>query len=651
MLQQYPVLWTPSDDIKASSNLTKYRTWLKENHGLEFTDYEEMWQWSVDNISPFWESISSYFNVIWHHPYSKVLIDNGMPNVEWFKEGQLNYAEHILRNRTDKRPIIQFKNEVGESSLSWTEFEDRVKDVQQYMIDNGIGIGDRVAAYMPHIPEALICFVAANALGAIWSSCSPDFGEETVVQRFSQITPKLLIAVDGYRYHGKQYDRRGTIDKIRDRIPSIEYTLFIPYLNSESVLDNTVKYSDLFGRHLAEIKIVPVDFDHPIWVVYSSGTTGKPKPITHSHGGALLEHLKYMPFHNDVKSGENYFWFTTTGWIMWNISMSSLLAGAVYVVFDGSPGYPNLDELWKWAERLPIHHFGTSPSFLSACKNEGIDMSKNFNLTDLVSLSSTGAPLTEELFDWVYKQLPDVWLVSMSGGTDVATAFIGGNPEKPVRRGLIQCRSLGVALYAYDGNGKQISEGLGEMVIAKPMPSMPIYFWNDKGNVRYKSSYFEVFPNQWRHGDWIIIAEDGSLIVQGRSDSTLNRKGIRIGTAEIYNVVDHLNGVKDSIVLNFDKNGRDVMPLFVVLEDSSELTEELIKQIKSSIRDKCSPRHVPDSVHVIKEVPYTLSGKKMEVPLKKLFMGFDIDTALNRDAMRNPEAIKEFISFSKDGTF
>ncbi len=646
MLQQYPILWKPTEEQKNDSNLRKYQNWLSENKGLDFSDYEELWQWSVDELAEFWESISLFFEVIWHKPYDSILVDNGMPDVKWFTGGQLNYAEHILRNRTDERPILQFKNEQTEYSMSWSAFEQRVKDVQAFMMEAGISKGDRVAAYLPHIPEALICFVAASALGAIWSSCSPDFGEETVVQRFSQISPKLLITVDGYQYQGKQYDRTETVNRIRERIPSLESTLFIPYIDSQSQFDNAVNYQDIEATGLDEVKIVPLDFDHPIWVVYSSGTTGKPKPITHSHGGALLEHLKYMPLHNDVNTGDNYFWFTTTGWIMWNISMSSILAGAVYVMYEGSPGFPGLDVLWRWAEKLPIHHFGTSPSFLSACKKEGMDLRKDLKLDKMISLSSTGAPLTEELFEWVYTQLPDVWLVSMSGGTDVATAFVGGNVRKEVRRGLIQSRALGVALYAYNGNGEQIQESLGEMVIAKPMPSMPIYFWNDENQKRYKSSYFEIFPNQWRHGDWIIIANDGSLIVQGRSDSTLNRKGIRIGTAEIYNVVDNLPEVSDSIVLNFDKDGKDIMPLFVVLEEGVALTEDLTKKIRTEIRQKCSPRHVPDSVQSIKEVPYTLSGKKMEVPLKKLFMGFDIDKALNRDAMRNPDSIEEFIAIA-----
>jgi acetoacetyl-CoA synthetase len=567
-----------------------------------------------------------------------------MPNAKWFAGGSLNYAEHIFGNKTDERPALRFYNETGNLDLSWDDLEQQVIAMQSWLVSRGVGQGDRVAAYLPNIPEAIVCFLAANGLGAVWSCCSPDFGVETVIERFAQIEPKVLIVCDGYRYNGKPHDRLAVASQLRTALPTVKSVALVPYLNSTVTLPDTALYSEICGGDRAQKNIIftPVPFDHPIWVLYSSGTTGRPKAITHSHGGVLLEHLKYMAFHNDAKAGENFFWFTTTGWMMWNFLQASMLVGAVPVLFDGSPSYPSLDRLWEIAGELPLHHFGTSAPYLTACMKRGLEPKNIANLSALRSIGSTGAPLPPEAFDWVYDSIKeDIWLCSMSGGTDVCTAFVGGVPNRPVRRGMIQGRALGCALHAFDEAGTQVQGELGEMVITQPMPSMPIYFWNDPDNERYRASYFADYPGQWRHGDWIKIEADGQLIIQGRSDATLNRKGVRIGTAEIYRVLDQIPGLADSLVLNLERpDGSDYMPLYVVTPDG--LTDELKTAINHELKTQCSPRHVPDVIILAPDIPYTLSGKKMEVPVKKILLGMDVSKSLNRDAVRNPAALDWF---------
>ncbi|MCL4113954.1 UNVERIFIED_CONTAM: hypothetical protein GTU68_035257 [Idotea baltica] len=490
--------------------------------------------------------------------------------------------------------------------------------------------------------------MAVNSLGAIWSCCSPDFGSETIFERFSQIEPVLLIAVDGYWYNRKSYSILSTSKHLKSQIPSIRETILIPYLDKDAIAKDTHRLQE--SDEISEIHFESVPFSHPIWVLYSSGTTGKPKAITHSHGGVLLEHLKYLSLHNDVKVGENFFWFSTTGWMMWNFLQASLLVGATPVLYDGSPANPDLHILWKLAEQLPIHHFGTSAPYLTTLMKHGLIPGKEHNLSNLRTVGSTGSPLPPEIFHWVYEAIgEEIWLCSMSGGTDVCTAFVGGCIEKPVYEGRIQGRSLGCALSAYTDEGLPIKNELGEMVIDQPMPSMPINFWNDPGDERYLASYFQYFPGKWRHGDWIKIFEDGSLVIQGRSDATLNRKGIRIGTAEIYNAMDQLDEVKDCLIINIEKpNGNDVMPLFVSLPSLQVLSEELKAKINDFLKSKCSPRHVPDTIIQVSDIPYTLSGKKMEVPVKRLFTKHISSKPMDYGAMRNPEAMKEFAALSED---
>lgn len=648
------VLWTPTPQFIEQSNLKKFEDWLSINKNLTFENYHKLWKWSITNIESFWECLWQYFDIKSHSPYKAVLSSHLMPGAKWFEGSTLNYSEHIFRQKRQGQTALYFKNEhTSITALNWDELEHQVSCVQQFLIGHGIKKGDCVAGYLPNIPEAIIVFLAVNSLGAIWTCCSPDFGVNTVIDRFEQVAPKLLFAVDGYQYNGKKNGRTSEIDQIRNGIGSIENVVLIPYLEDfqeETHLENSWSWAGILNETPPPLHFTPVEFSHPIWVLYSSGTTGKPKAITHSHGGVLLEHLKYMHFHNDVKKGENFFWFTTTGWMMWNFLQASMLAGAVPVLYDGSPAYHNLSTLWQLAEQLPIHHFGTSAPYLTACMKKGLTPGIDSNLKALRSIGSTGAPLPPETFEWVYQHVsPNVWLCSMSGGTDVCTAFVGGCPEVPVYKGAIQARALGCALYAYDEQGNKIHGSLGEMVIEQPMPSMPVYFWNDPKNERYKSSYFEKYEGKWCHGDWINIFDNGSLVIQGRSDATLNRKGIRIGTAEIYAVLDNMEGIKDSLVVDLEKpNGDDVMVLFAVLKPETDI-EELFRKIKGELKEKCSPRHVPDRIVTINDIPYTLSGKKMEIPVKKILMGMDASKNINPDTVRNPEAMDQFKKLA--GTF
>jgi len=456
-----------------------------------------------------------------------------------------------------------------------------------------------------------------------------------------------LIAVDGYHYAGKLFDRKKEVQQITEKLNTLQCTVLLPNIANTFQLDisNTIDWASVLAQKSSDVHFEPVSFSHPIWVLYSSGTTGKPKAITHSHGGVLMEHLKYMSFHNDAKAGEHFFWFTTTGWMMWNFLQASMLVGAVPVLYDGSPGFPDLNTLWKLSEELPIQHFGTSAPYLTACMNKDLEPGKNFDLSALRSIGSTGAPLPAEAFDWIYKSVKsDLWLCSMSGGTDVCTAFVGGCPLEPVYQGHIQCRCLGCAMQAYDENGDAVIGDLGEMIVEKPMPSMPIFFWNDQDYKRYEASYFEEYTGKWRHGDWIKIFTDGSLVIQGRSDATLNRKGIRIGTAEIYSVLEAMPDLNDSLILNLEQeDGTDIMPLFIVLKQGCTFTDSLKNEIKENLKTQCSPRHIPDKIIEVPYIPYTLSGKKMEVPVKKILMGMDISKSMNRDAVRNPEALDFFV--------
>ncbi len=650
------IRWRPTPAGMQRSHLQQYMQWLEREKKLVFENYHALWKWSAEQIADFWESQQAYFQVILHTPYQQVLKGDEMPHYQWFEGGTLNYAEHIFRQKNAAHPAILFQSERHQlTEISWAGLEWQTAAMAQYFRQSGVQPGDRIAAYLPNSPHAMVAVLAAMSIGAVWSSCSPDFGAASVADRFVQIEPKVLIAVDGYSYGGKMFDKRETLHELCGLLPTVQHVLFIPYLDESAGFEcdgkTVISWNEVIENHAdAPLSFLPVPFDHPLWVLYSSGTTGVPKAITHSQGGNLLEHLKYTHLHNDIHPGERFFWFSTTGWMMWNFTLASMLAGATIVLYDGSPGFPDLNVLWELAEKTGIEHFGTSAPFLVSCMKAALEPGRQFDLSRLRSIGSTGSPLPPEAFAWVYEHVKsDVWLSSMAGGTDVCTAWVGGNPLLPVYQGEIQCRCLGCAMESWDENGHPVPVGeVGEMVVTQPMPSMPVFFWNDPDGSKYHNSYFDTFPGVWRHGDWIQITERDSLVILGRSDATLNRQGVRIGTAEIYRALDAIPEIKDCLIINLEyADGTDWMPLFVTLTPNAALNDDLKKRINTTLRTAYSPRHVPDAIIEIPDIPYTISGKKMETPVKKILQHKPLDKAYNRDSMRNPEAMDFFIAMAK----
>ena len=647
------LLWEPSEEFKENANISRYMEWLKREKGLSFSDYGELWEWSVSEVEEFWASIWEYFNVKASKPYSRVLNSREMPGYKWFEGAELNYAEHVFRNAHPDEPAVLHQSETRSlGTVTWRELQEKVGALAAGLEELGVERGDRVVAYLPNVPEALIAFLACASLGAVWSSCSPDFGLGSVVDRFTQIEPKVLFAVDGYRYGGKDYDRTEVVAKLQEEMPTLEKTVVLPYLAEEpdtSGLDNVVFWDELLSGHEgAQLRFEQVPFDHPLWVLYSSGTTGLPKAIVQGHGGILLEHLKKVHLHIDLGPDDKFFWFTTTGWMMWNVLVSGLLSGSTILTYDGNLGYPDMNTLWEFAQETGMTCFGTSAGYLTACMNSGIEPGRDFDLSALKSVGSTGSPLPPEGFDWVYENVKeDLWLFSTSGGTDLCTAFVGGCPLLPVKSGELQCRSLGAKVEAFDEEGNSLVDEVGELVITEPMPSMPLYLWNDPDDERLRESYFDVFPGVWRHGDWIKIKPEGSAVIYGRSDSTINRGGVRMGTSEIYRAVEAVPEVTDSLVVDIRKDGEDFMPLFVVLEEDAELDDDLIDRIKKSIRDTTSPRHVPDEILSVPDVPRTLNGKKLEVPVKKILSGTPPEDAASRDSLSNPDSLDDFAELAR----
>ena len=644
------LLWEPSAERMAGSNISRYMAWLAAERGLRFDRYDDLWQWSVDDLEGFWASIWDYFEVGPGSSYEGVLEAPGMPGAHWFPGAALNYAEFALRRRDDDPALIAGSESGALSSVSYRELRERVGAVAAGLRRLGVGRGDSVAALMPNIPETVIAFLAASSLGAIWSACSPEFGVTSIVDRFRQIEPKVLLAVDGYRYGGRAFPRLDAVSDIQDKLPGLERTVVLPYLAEApdlSGLESTMLWDELESEP-GELVFERVPFDHPLWVLYSSGTTGLPKPIVHGHGGILLEHLKVLSLHIEIGQGDRFFWFTTTGWMMWNFLIGGLLHGATAVMYDGDPSYPDMNALWRFADEAGVTYFGTAAPFIYACMKAGVEPARDFDTSRIKSLGSTGSPLSPEGFAWVYDKVgPDLLLGSFSGGTDLCTGFVGSCDLLPVYAGEIQCRCLGASVEAFDADGRPVVDEVGELVITRPMPSMPIYFWNDVGRRRYHESYFDLYPGVWRHGDWVRVTERGTCVIYGRSDSTLNRGGVRMGTSEFYRVVEGMDEVLDSLVVDtggFEGGGR--LLLFVVLREGVELDDGLRAAIARRLRSDLSPRHAPDEIYGIESVPKTLNNKKLEVPVKRILSGEPPSQAISMDAMSNPESLEFFVGLA-----
>ena len=654
------LLWEPSAAFAQRTRLHEYMRWLADVRGVEAADYAELWRWSVADIESFWSSIAEYFGVRFDEPPTAVLGRRAMPGAQWFPGATLSYPEHVLRGHDDAAVAIRHASELRPlAAMTWGELRALTARIQSGLRALGVGRGDRVAAYMPNIPETVAAFLATAGLGAIWSSCSPDFGARSVADRFAQIEPKVLLAVDGYRYGGRDHDRRAVAGEIHEQVGGTLVRL--------GHLGGSGWQSGFLGPQDAALELTPVAFDHPLWILYSSGTTGLPKAIVHGHGGILLEHLKKLNLHLDARAGDRVFWFTTTGWMMWNFLVGALLTPASIVLYDGSPGSPTLDRLWELAAEAQITCFGTSAAYISACMKAGVAPAAGRDLGALRSVGSTGSPLLPEGFAWIYDELgAGVWLYSTSGGTDVCTAFVGGCPLEPVHEGELQARSLGADVQAFDEQGRSLIGAVGELVIAQPMPSMPVSFWKDPGGERMREAYFDTYPGVWRHGDWIEITSRGSAIIYGRSDSTINRGGVRMGTSEIYRAVLALDEVLDALVVDvpgphppsrrhrrwmttrrWQGSHESWMALFVVLREGLALDEELRRAIARRVREDCSPRHVPDEIVAIAEVPRTLSGKILEVPVKRILGGTPAAQAASRDALANPAALDWFVDFAR----
>jgi acetoacetyl-CoA synthetase len=651
------VLWEPDRKTVRDARMTRFMSWLAGRGGPEFGGYADLWQWSVTEAAQFWTAIWDYFEVLGDRGDGPVLAGDTMPDVRWFPGATLNYARNGLRTAwtdPDRTALIYDSERSRAGRLSYAQLAAEVARVARGLRDLGVRRGDRVAALLPNVPEAVIGLLAAASLGAIWSSCSPDFGARSVIDRFAQIEPKVLIACDGYGYGGKEFSRAAMVDEVVAALPGLAGLVLVDLIGADRSANSAVRWEDLgAGEDHREPEFEEVPFDHPLWVVYSSGTTGLPKPIMHGHGGIVLEHLKALSMHQDLRPGDVFTWYTTTGWMMWNYLVSGLLAGATIVLYDGSATYPATDRLWRLAAEHQVSYLGLGAPYLVACMKAELAPGQEADLSALRGIGSTGSPLPPEAFGWVYQRVKqDLLLGSFSGGTDVCTGFVGPSPLLPVRAGVISGRCLGAAVEAYDDDGKPVIGEVGELVITKPMPSMPVGFWNDPDGTRYRESYFDTYPGVWRHGDWIEVRPDGGCIIYGRSDATLNRGGVRMGTSEFYRVAEALPEVGDSLVVDtgrLDTSGRGAegrLILFVVPAAGCELDDDLRTRLRAALRTQLSPRHVPDEIHQVPGIPRTLSGKKLEIPVRKILLGTDPERAADPNALADPDVLKYFGRFS-----
>jgi len=639
------ILWEPEPAFARRTNVAAFMKWL-ERKGLPFRSYDELWRWSVDDLEGFWGSVWKYFDV--SDADYPVLQDRRMPGAKWFDGSEVNFATRILEGSIDGTAIISKSERRNLKTLSWQELRKRTSALASRLKSMGVGRGDRVAAYLPNTPEAVVAFLACASIGAIWSCCSPDFGAPAVLDRFSQIEPKILFAADGYSYGGQWFDRGGEVSSIKAALPSLKAVIGVQGNPGAAPIPGSVSWGDVVaGKESVELESLP--FDHPLWILYSSGTTGLPKPIVHGHGGILVEMLKGLSLHNDLRPADRFFWFTTTGWMMWNYLVGGLLHGATLVLYNGSPLFPDKNALWDLIDKTGTSFMGGSAAYFSACMKANLSPGSSHELKKLRGIGSTGSPLSPETFEWVYSAVKsEVWLASISGGTDVCAPFVGGCPILPVHSGEIQCRVLGAKVEAYDEQGQSVVGKVGELVLTEPLPSMPLYLWGDEDGSRYRDSYFSYFPGVWRHGDWIEITRRGTCIIYGRSDATIKRQGVRIGTSEVYRAVESIPEVSDSMAVELEGARQEgELVLFVTLAPGRKLDPELEAKIRARIRNDISPRHVPDEVIETPGIPRTLSGKKLEVPVKRILMGDDPSNVVNRDSLADPGVLDFYVELAK----
>ena len=646
------ILWKPSAKRKNSSSMKCFMDWLRDDRDLSFADFNELWEWSVNDLEGFWKSIWDYFGLRSSTTFSKVLDEEKMPGASWFKGANVNIVGEIFKDYQEIRDntAISFRSEtLGDGVLTWEELISKTNSLVIKFKELGVQKGDRVVAILPNTPHSLISFCATASIGAIWSLCAPDMGENAILDRFKQIKPKVLICQDSYVYAGKIINKVNSLRNIIKKLPSLSDTILVK-IKDNSLTKKQLEWNNIMRlRGETEIEMLP--FDHPLWIVYSSGTTGNPKPIVHGHGGILIEMTK-QSLHMDITKNDHFCWLTSSGWIMWNVQLLALLRKCSIAMFDFAPNYPDFLEVWRKVDEEKLTYFGAGAAFLTACMKSNIIPKNKFNFDKLRSLGATGSPLSQEGYNWIYQKVKsDIWLAPLSGGTDFAGAFVIGNPLSDVREGEMQSKSLGCSVYAFDDNGNSVVGEVGELVCTKPLPSMPLYFWGDKQNKRLTESYFETFPGVWKHGDWIEFTDYGGSVIYGRSDATINRRGLRLGSSEIYRAVEVLSEVMDSIVVDLEYLNRESnMTLFVVLYPEIALSDSLKEKISGAIKNSISARFVPDKIIKINEVPRTLSGKKLEVPIKKLLLGSDPKTVVNRESMANPSSFEFFVTYAKNQT-